>query len=405
MQDKEREITEHNLPTTRCCIIFATADWDEPYWTNKQHCAKTLASLGIEVLYVESIGLRSPKTKSIKDVKRIISRIKKSIYSYLIGPMKRSEAIYVASPVALPGTSSLSFRIQINTWLLDFLIKKSVKKLGFRNVLIWAYHPYIGNCRGISQVTKTLYHCVDDLSSVPGIDAEAFRIAESRFLQSVDCCYVTSQNLLKRCLPYNSETKYLPNVVDTEHFFRDGTGHVGLPAPLRVIPRPRIVYHGVLSDFKVDFRLLLECAILRPGWNFVVIGEEREGQKDLLVQKLRQLENTHFLGYVRYNDIPEYLNSMDVGILPSLINRYTASMFPMKFFEYIASGLPVVSTPLDFAKSVRGGILISEDSQGFVDAITAQLYRGRLSQDESERIISGNTWRSRTLNMLNSLEM
>jgi glycosyltransferase involved in cell wall biosynthesis len=404
MEGESQQVSAGKQKATTCCILFATADWDEPYWTNKQHCAKALAELGVKVLYVESIGLRSPKTNSTKDLKRIISRLNKAAYSYLVGPSQRSRGIYVVSPLALPGIGASAFRSKVNTWLLDFLVTAAARKLGFRDALLWAYHPLIGNCLKMPQVSKSLYHCVDDLSSVPGIDTEAFRLAEAKFLRMVDCCYVTAPNLLKKCLPYNSNTKYLPNVVDIDHFSRDGEQKQEQPSPLRSIPKPRIVYHGILSDFKLDFDLLLECAELRPDWAFVVIGAEREGQQNPLVKKLRSLKNTYFLGYIPYKDMPEYLNNMDVGILPSLINEYTKSMFPMKFYEYIASGIPVVSTPLDFTKSVGGSLLISDNSAGFVDAIRVQLEKGRLSRKESERVIGDNTWRTRTLKMLEPAE-
>lgn len=390
--------------STRCCILFATADWDEPYWTNKQHCAKALANLGIQVLYVESIGLRSPMANSPKDVKRILKRITKSAYSYLIGPSKRSTGIHVVSPFVLPGIGSSALKTRFNAWMIDFLVKASIRRLKFTNALIWAYHPFIGNSLRMPQVSKMLYHCVDDLSAVPGIDADTFLHAEATFLKSVDKCYVTAPSLLKKCSAHNTNTHYLSNVVDVDHFTRkEGTEHT-IQNELNTIPEPRIAYHGVLSSFKIDFSLLVECARLRPDWSFVVIGEEREGQQDKLIDDLREMENVHLLGYKPYKEIPFYLHNMNVGILPSLINQYTTNMFPMKFYEYIASGMPVVSTPLDFANHVRGGLLVGKNAAEFVYAINLQLKRGRLSTETSEQIIGDNTWKARTLKMLRSLE-
>ena len=103
--------------------------------------------------------------------------------------------------------------------------------------------------------------------------------------------------------------------------------------------------------------------------------------------------------------MPKYLSYMNVGILPSLINQYTTSMFPMKFYEYIASGIPVVSTPLDFTRYIgEGGLIISDNATGFVNAIGVQLEKGRLSKRESEKIIGDNTWKARTLKMLKAVQ-
>lgn len=404
MKRRKRDETD-NPESTTCCILFATADWDEPYWTNKQHCAKALANLGVKVLYVESIGLRMPKGNSHKDIIRILGRIKKAAYSYLVGPRKCEERVYVISPFTLPGIGSSAFKARLNEWMLDFLVRSSSSRLKLRNIKIWAYHPFIGNCWRMPMVSRVLYHCVDDLSSVPGIDRERFRLAEARFLELVaDVCYVTAPHLKKQCQPHNSNTYYLSNVVDIDHFSQQKEARPECPAELASIRRPRIAYHGVLSDFKIDFGLLIECARLKPEWSFVLIGEEREGQHDLLVDELRSMKNVHLLGYRSYKQLPAYLNNMDIGILPSLINSYTTSMFPMKFYEYIASRIPVVSTPLDFTKHVEGGLLVGKNPAEFVNAIRLQIEQGRLSAEESQRIIGDNTWKARTLKMLKSLE-
>src|SRR3990167_9929766 len=79
------------------CILFATADWDAPYWTNKQHTACYLANLGLRVLYVESMGLRPPSINR-KDIHRIWQRLKKGFKS----PHAAQHNIWVFSPLIIP---------------------------------------------------------------------------------------------------------------------------------------------------------------------------------------------------------------------------------------------------------------------------------------------------------------
>lgn len=388
---------------TNCCILFATADWDEPYWTNKQHCAKELAKMGIKVLYVESIALRRPKANSNKDIKRILSRIRKSTFSYLFGPIERLDQVYVVSPLMLPGVGDSSIKKRVNEWMLNCLVRLSARRLKFKSPLIWTYHPFIGDTLELCCTSNSLYHCVDDLSAVPGIDARKFQVAEARLLKQVDACFVTAPHLKDQCLQYNPNTYYLSNVVDIEHFSREERS-TQIPDDILSLPEPRIVYHGVLSDFKINFELLIECAKLRPKWSFIFIGEEREGQKDRSIDILRKSKNVHFLGYKTYEELPSYLQNMNVGMLPSLINSYTTSMFPMKFYEFIASGIPVASTPLDFTKYVDEGLLIGKNTSEFINAIELQLSRGRLSKQDSELIIGENTWEQRTVKMLEALK-
>jgi glycosyltransferase involved in cell wall biosynthesis len=112
------------------------------------------------------------------------------------------------------------------------------------------------------------------------------------------------------------------------------------------------------------------------------------------------MPNVHRLGYRPYEELPAYLGAFDAGLLPAVINAYTRSMFPMKFYEYLASGLRVVSTPLPFAGHDHPGIEIGEGAAEFSAAISRALASGRLSPDESRAAVGENTWEARLHKML-----
>jgi glycosyltransferase involved in cell wall biosynthesis len=163
---------------------------------------------------------------------------------------------------------------------------------------------------------------------------------------------------------------------------------------------------GVLSDFKVDFRLIFDVALARPDWNWVIIGTEREGQKSEWVPRLKTVPNIHFLGHKAYEDLPAYLRGMQVGILPTLCNDYTKSMFPMKFYECIAAGLPIVSTPLNFLRSVSSNaVQTAVNAAGFAESIQRNLSFGRIRKEEVVSIIGDNTWGDRTKKMIAFLSL
>lgn len=385
------------------CILFSTADWDEPYWTNKQHTAKALANLGVRVLYVESVGLRAPKGNSRRDWQRLKSRLLKGISSLLKGAVQREANVYVLSPLLVPAGYRHPFLRKINKFLLRLAISRSLSAHSLMSPLIWTYHPFMMDIFSREQYKYLLYHCVDDLSAVPGIDPVSFRSAELELLKSAKVIFATAPALVERCQPYNDSVYYLPNVVDFEHF-NSTTSKSALPADLVHIPLPRLIYHGVLSDFKINFSLLHESAQARPDWSWIFIGEQREGQSSKEVERLKKLPNVYFLGYRSYAEIPRYLNHSSVGLLPTLVNDYTKSMFPMKFFEYIAAGLPVVSTSLDALLQHRPSALEFGDSaKSFCQAIETQLKAGKISPENALEIIGKNTWRDRTRKMLEHL--
>jgi len=386
------------------CILFATADWDTPYWTNKQHMASHLARLGWRVLYVESVGLRTPQLSSGMD----LGRIAKRLWRGLRGIRSVQPGIWVLSPLVLPFKHSHPLVRAFNQGLLAWAVRRFMRRHRFSRPLIWTYHPFVLELlermkKGSAATTGPLvYHCVDDLSAIPGIDASAFNAEEQRLLNHADIVFTTSQALHERCSMHSAHVHYYPNVADMDHFAK---AHAAgpLPGDLQHIPEPRLGYVGALSDFKVDFQLLIEVAQARPDWQLVIIGEEREGQHSTLLRQLGKLPNVHLLGYKTYAQLPSYLRGLHVGLLPTLVNEYTHGMFPMKYFEYLAAGLPVVSTPLAFTEQQDLDLIVAATSHEFVVASSTQLQRGKHSLARSRELVGENTWAFRIDRMLAQL--
>ncbi|MFM0220011.1 glycosyltransferase [Paraburkholderia caledonica] len=383
----------------RDCVLFSTADWDEPYWTNKQHTASLLAERGWRVLYVESVGFRAPKVGSRRDWARLWRRLWRGVQSLVLGPPQRGVNIWVLSPLMVPARHHSPLVRSLNQALLRFSVARFTKSRRFKETVVWTYHPFI--IEAISTLSRgpLVYHCVDDIAAIPGVDVAAFNSAQQMLLARCDAVFTTARSLQENCSPHNPNTHYFGNVVDDDHFSQ-ALESGSLPADLTDIPEPRLVYHGVLSDFKVDFPLLLKTMQARPDWHLVIIGAEREGQRSELFAQLGRLPNVHVLGYRQYERLPQYLRGMKVGVLPTLLNDYTRSMFPMKFYEYLAAGVPVVSTPLDFAKESRAGLEVGSDVAVFISAIEKQLARGKLSADEARAAVGENTWKRRLDKML-----
>ncbi|MCA8374207.1 glycosyltransferase [Burkholderia multivorans] len=393
-------MTERTHDVVADCVLFSTADWDEPYWTNKQHTASNLASRGWRVLYVESVGFRAPKVGSSRDWARLWRRLWRGVQSLVLGPPRRAPNVWVLSPLMVPAKHHWPLVRVLNQALLRWTVMRFTRCRRFVAPVVWTYHPYMLDAISKLSHGPLVYHCVDDIGAIPGVDVDAFESAQRQLLAACDVVFTTAAALRDKCRPYNANTHFFGNVVDDEHFGRALRDTEPLPADLAVIPPPRIVYHGVLSDFKVDFALLYDAARMRPDWQWVLIGEEREGQRSDLAARVAALPNVHRLGYRSYDALPSYLRGMQVGMLPTLLNDYTRSMFPMKFYEYLAAGLPVVSTPLDFAQVPRAGLLTGGDAESFVAAIEAQLMRGRLTPEEVNQAVGDNTWARRLDKML-----
>lgn len=386
------------------CILFSTADWAERYWTNKQHTTMTLAKMGIRVLYVESLGFRGPKINSGRDWSRLIKRFKSGLYSAIFGPKKVADNVWVYSPLVIPAAHHKPGLKILNSWIVAFTVRRFSLFQKFSNPLIWTYHPYVTDVVKKLNYQTLIYHNVDDISAVPGVNKQAFMDAEIELMKLCSAIFTTTLTLKQRCDPYHTNVIFYPNVVDFEHFSQAQDNN-NADKSLEDYPQPRLIYHGVLSDFKLDFDLLYKSAKLTPQWQWFFIGEEREGQQNPVLAKLNKLQNTHFLGFKSYEDLPKYLAGMDVGLLPTKRNEYTKSMFPMKYFEYVAAGLPVVSTPLSFSVNQNAAMEIAENADEFVDAIKRQLDRGRLVSKDAQEFVGENTWETRTVKMLEDIKI
>ena len=378
-------------------FLFSTADWASPYWTNKQHMARLLRDRGYRVLYIESFGLRAPGGNR-RDLGRLFRRLIRGLR-----PVSQVEpGIFVLSPLLFPWKHNWAVVKAYNSWFLRMRLKTFALLRGVRHPLLWTYHPFLRQVAEAFPQSQVVYHCVDDLGAVPGINTEALRDAEAELAPHCNAIFTTSLNLqtmMSALAPGRSH--YFSNVADLQ-FFSQARLRSGreLPSDLARIPSPRIGYVGVLSDYKVDFELLLAVAEKRADWHWVLIGEEREGQNDPTLMRLRQLSNVHLLGYKSYGEIPAYLAGMDVATLPTRLNEYTRSMFPMKFFEYLAAGVPVVSTPLPALNEHHHLFSVAATSDEFISAIEVLLQQPKTQRAPALESLTGHDWDTRLSRML-----
>ncbi len=383
-----------SLPS--CVLLFSTADWKSPYWTNKQHTALQFNAHNCPVLYIESFGLRAPGGNK-RDIRRIFKRL---IHSML--PSRRvREHVWVLSPLVFP-LWHIAWVRKINQLLVVIRIRIFCFFAGFKNPMLWTYHPLVNDLLDSLPYSSLVYHSVDDLSAVPGIDAELIQHHEGIILSRADYVFTTSPALKEQYQTMcDRDIYYFSNVADKEHFAPARTREsISEPTDIQHIPHPRMVYHGVMSDFKLDFELLRDLVVQNP-WHWVFIGDEREGQENPVFAEICRHERVHHLGYRSYHALPAYLAYMDVGILPSQINDYTKAMFPMKFFEYLLAGLPVVATKLPALSELEEFFFPAPDAEIFSTHIRAILAMERSKRSIALNRITEYTWEGRFEKMMN----
>ncbi len=384
-------------------VLLATADWDHQLWTNKQHTALTLAAAGHRVLYVESLGIRPPRA-GVPDRTRIVRRLRRMLQL----PRQRRERLWVWSPPVLPGGHS-GGALCFNRRVLQAGLLLARSWLGFTNPILWTYNPLTTRYLDPEGFAGSVYHCVDRIQDQPGMPVVRIETSEKALSKAVDVVFVTSPQLLISHSQWNPQTLLFGNVADHAHFSRarlgDTEGQLCCPERLKRVDKPRLVFMGAIDAYKLDLGLLLQLAQRNSAWRFVLIGPVGECDPATDVAGLLSCPNVELVGPVAYSDLPNWLAHGDVALLPLQLNGYTRHMFPMKFFEYLSSGLPVVATEIP-ALEAHADVawLCPPVVEAFERAIAAALAGAGPSLEQRLERAATQTYEARTSSMLSYLE-
>ncbi len=369
-------------------LCIASANWDAPLWTNSQHLMSRLARRN-RVLFIESLGLRRPKARW-EDLYRIGGRL----WNWFRGVRRVSDNLYVYSPLIIPLHGSKRVR-RLNYWILRTSLARIARKHGFRDPILWTFLPTSSDLVGHLGESRSIYHCVDEYGANPGVPSRVIQEMERKVLGGVDYVFTTSKSLYEGKRKYNANTHYLPNVADADHFRKASLDETEVPEEIRKLPGPVIGFVGALSDYKIDFLLLLHLARAHPEWSIALIGPVWPGVKKREVEELGKMENVHFFGARPYGELPGVLKGFDVCIIPFEVNETTVNVFPMKFHEYLATGKPVVVSDLPSIAEFREHCRMASDPESFARAVEEALEEDGRHAAKRFEVASRNTWEVR----------
>jgi glycosyltransferase involved in cell wall biosynthesis len=254
--------------------------------------------------------------------------------------------------------------------------RRTLAELGCTRFGLYLWRPEFDDYLDLVDHDFSCYH-VDDEYSFSNVDRpnDAREVA---VLQRVDQVIVHSQTLLAKKGGINPMTAYVPNGVDYAAFVKPRSE----PNDLAQIPHPRIGYIGVIKK-QLDLELMLTLADAHPSWSFVFVGPVIYiGEKAGLIAALNQRRNVYFLGNKRVDELPAYTQHMDVCTMCYEVNDYTRYIYPLKLHEYLASGVPVVTSKVEAVLPFRHLVPVADGAAEWSAAIARFLREGTRNQKD-----------------------
>jgi glycosyltransferase involved in cell wall biosynthesis len=145
---------------------------------------------------------------------------------------------------------------------------------------------------------------------------------------------------------------------------------------------------------------LEEIARARPRWTLLLIGPSAPETASVL-ERLAQFPNVRWLGPKPYAELPRYVAAFDVGVIPYVSNAYTRSCFPLKLYEYLAAGKPVVASGLPELAKMEPDVVLADGATTFVEAVQEALGRNsEADRMQRRQLASRNSWEARTERLL-----
>ncbi len=370
-------------------ICFGGEDWWYHHPHSKNHLMRRFARAGNRVIFVNSISMGLPSLRH----KDLLPRVTRKLRSYAKFARKTSEGITVVSPATLPFFASRTAR-RMNRQLLKSQIQRLARRGGLAKPILWIAIPTAAEMIGCFGESIVIYHVSDKYEANTmdhGTDPALIRQLHERAIDRADLILYSSRKLLAEAVVGRDRSYLLEQAVDFDHWSRVGSGELEVAPEVARIPRPRLGYFGAIEPWLVDQDLIKRASRERPDWNWVFIGNKSRGLE------IENLPNVHFLPAVSYDRLPNYAAGFDVCVLPwDTEVAFTSYGSAIKVREYLATGKPVVISPLPEYETMSDVLRIARSGDEFLQLIDEALHeQGTETSRARQDAVRNGTWDAR----------
>ncbi|GAA4443723.1 hypothetical protein GCM10023091_32770 [Ravibacter arvi] len=277
----------------------------------------------------------------------------------------------------------------LNEFLIRFRIRRILRRFGVTDyIFINAFNFHYPTVARKLSPSLRVYYCLDPVAG--NFDGKHGIKSEAMLVGDADLVICSSKNLYAHKLEMNPNSYLVPNAADIFHSGKATRPETAVSEALVGIPRPVIGYFGSI-EHRFDFELVYKVASARPEWSFVLAGpvfaEDLAG--------LDKLKNVHFTGRIPYAGMPAVIKGFDVAVIPFRKDEGSAAVFPLKLFEYLGAGKPVVATDFnpDLAEYTEDMVAYCKDAASFEAAISREMETDSPERvAERTRLAAQHTW-------------
>ncbi len=317
---------------------------------------------------------------------------------------KPMENITVYSlPAVLPFYNKNRTINKINQKRLASYIRSKMRQHGFDNPILWVYHPSSVDVVDLIPHSSLVYDCVDRHAGYPGlINPDVVNRMEAELAEKCDVVFATAKGLYDTLSKINSNTHLIPNGANYELFSRVDDPALPIPDDLFNVRKPVLGFSGALQEC-INYDYVAYAAKQHPEWSFVFIGAPLPGVD---LSAIEGLPNVHLLGRKEYKDVVNYLAYFDVCLNIFRSGDLSKDVSPLKFYEYLATGKPIVSTPepeqvLDYSEV----IYIASSPEEFVEKCNIAIKeKSNWHANRRRELGKNSSWDSRLAEIRSALQ-
>ncbi|MHC4644445.1 MAG: glycosyltransferase [Planctomycetota bacterium] len=364
-------------------LCFGGVDW---WYHNRAHSDVQIMlqiSKRLPVLFINSLATQPAR------------RIWRKLRSMLKGLRKVSSNMWVFTPIMLPPTKIHWLR-RINARLISSQILLVLRFLGIRHWFNWVTVPTASDVLRVLPTRPTIFNRSDRHSRFPEADEQFIKSCEQDLLNDSQAVLYVNKKLMKEDAGPDDRKYYLGHGVDFDRFLEAANGKRVVHPELARLKRPIVGFFGAIDDYTVDLELLKFAAESLPDMSFVLVG-----LSTLDISDVTSLPNVHYLGFKPYSEIPRLGAGFDVGIMPWLQNEWILYCNPVKLKEYLALGLPIVTTPIPQEDEYGDLMTVARTPQEFIEAIRVSATADdRQLRQRRQEAVERDSWRNKANEVL-----